>query len=360
MFRRIPSVLQLWLCLAGPVGVQAQQANSLPLQTSWNGVVSPIRAVGLNAPTRAGELDNSFTGLKPAWIITRELGSGADRRTQAQRDLAVADSFRLRLLISRSLHYNEQPESIGGTEEIRNARVASQWHPSDVLKFDGVFGFTQVGAAFGGGGQLVRLAVMPITQMQAHFTPRGDAVKVDFGFNRCLYDLRPRLAATPVLRNDFAIRPEIHLPSGWNVSGRAETAQAASAAGSYAHYDSEITVAHELGKSSELHSTFGSLRNVQPDSTASFPPAVVPNNVQNLAGGWTTDLSRQAFKLSLDFGAGVGHERNHGENFRPWGLSLEADSDLTWKFRSGHEMRASYEFYYDPSEPSSVVTISVR
>lgn len=87
--------------------------------------------------------------------------------------------------------------------------------------------------------------------------------------------------------------------------------------------------------------------------------------------GWTTDLDRKSLSLSLDFGAGAGHARAHGSNFGPWGLSLEAQSYLTWSLHSGRELRASYEFYYDQSNPAvaespsgawhmSVLTVSFR
>ncbi|MGH9643266.1 MAG: hypothetical protein ACRD3Q_12695, partial [Terriglobales bacterium] len=276
----------LWFCLAGSLPIHAQQ-NPVSLPMPWVGVPTAIHAASANSATRVAALKvepNSSASAKPPWQITRDLTSGINQRTQAQRDLAVGDSIRLGLLVGRSLRYNTLPESSGGVEQIRDARLISQWRPSEALKVDGVFGFSQVGVSIGAGGQAPRQAVMPIMQLQAHLTPRGDLVKIDLGFNRYVYDLTPQLVANPAIRNDFVIHPEIHLPSGWEVRALAEMAEATSAGGSNARYNSELTLAHDLGKASEIRADFGSLRNALAGNTAYYSPA----RVQNLAGGWTT------------------------------------------------------------------------
>jgi len=64
-----------------------------------------------------------------------------------------------------------------------------------------------------------------------------------------------------------------------------------------------------------------------------------------MQGGWTTDVDHKALSPSLDFSLGAGHAREHGLNtFGPWGLSLGAQSYVTWAVHGRHEVRASYEF----------------
>ena len=173
--------------------------------------------------------------------------------------------------------------------------------------------------------------------------------------------------ANRAVRNDFIVHPQISLPSGWRLRELAEIGPVTSTGQSNNRFNSELTVGHKLGKSSELYSTYTTLHYAQPTDAGYFSPDLV----QNMEGGWSTDLDRKSLSLSLDCGAGSGHAKNHGESFGPWGLSMHAASFLTWTSNSGQELRASYEFYYDQSNPGvaqsspgawhmTVLTVSFR
>ncbi len=94
--------------------------------------------------------------------------------------------------------------------------------------------------------------------------------------------------------------------------------------------------------------------------------------VQNMEGGWSTDLDRNALSLSLDLGLGAGHAKEHGmDTFGPWGLSGHTGAYLTWTVRDGADINASYEYEYDRLNPAvqpstsgawhmSIVTLSFR
>jgi len=272
-------------------------------------------------------------------------------------------------MLGQGFVYNTLPGSSGETEEMRDAGVTSHWHPNDALKFDGMVGVSQLGATVS-AGEPVRRALIPIANLQSHITPPGGILKLDLGFKRFIFDLSPQLVANRAVRNDFVLHPQISLSSGWRLRALAEMGPVTSTGESNARYNSEFTVGHKLGKASELYSTYSMLHYAQPSDAGYFSPDLV----QNMAGGWTTDLDRKSLSLSLDCGAGAGHARNHGDNFGPWGLSLQAQSYVTWTIHEGRELRASYEFYYDQSNPGvaasptsppgawhmSVVTISFR
>jgi hypothetical protein len=113
-------------------------------------------------------------------------------------------------------------------------------------------------------------------------------------------------------------------------------------------YNSESTVARQLGKNSELYTTLSMLHYREASDAGYFSPDLA----QNLEGGWSTDLDRKTFSLSLDFGMGSSREREHGSAFSPWGISGHAETDLTWRAGHGHELRASCEYYYDQSTPA--------
>jgi hypothetical protein len=153
--------------------------------------------------------------------------------------------------------------------------------------------------------------------------------------------------ANRVIRTQFVVHPEIALPSGWRLRALAEMGPMTRAGERNDRYNAEFTVGHKLGNKSELYSTYGTLHY----ATASDAGYFSPDLVQTIEGGWTTDVDRKAFSLSLDFGSGASHARQHADTFGPWGLSLSAQSYLTWKVRPTRELRASYEFYYDKSNP---------
>jgi hypothetical protein len=284
---------------------------------------------------------------------------------KVESDFAIGDRLRLGLLFGQGFIYNVLSKSNGNTEGVRDAGVTSQWHPNEVVKFDSMFGASQAGATVNSDGQTVGQSVIPITKVQVHLTPPGGIVKIDLAFKRFIFDLSPQLVANRTIRNDFVVHPEISLPSGWRLRALAEMGPVTRAKESNARYNSEFTVARKLGKESELYSTYSILHYAKASNAGYFSPDLV----QNIEGGWSTDIDRKALSLSLDFGLGAGHARGHGDTFGPWGLSAHAEPDLTWTVRRGYELHASYEFYYDQSNPGvetpssaawhmSVVTLS--
>ena len=195
---------------------------------------------------------------------------------------------------------------------------------------------------------MVPQAIIPITNVDATLTSACDVLKLDLGFKRFIFDWSPQLVANRVIRNDFVIHPQISLPSGWRFRELAEIGPVTSPGESNYRYNSEFTVAHKLAQHSELYLTFSSLHYAQASNAGYFPPDLA----QNLEGGWSTDLDRNALSLSLDFSLGAGHSREHGSTFGPWGVSGHAETDLTWQVRSSGELHASFEYDYDQSTPA--------
>lgn len=349
----------LWFSLAALLPVvtqveaqraQAPQVDPVVAQTPSGGAVPAMHALAANPSTSTEQPEgepNPAVAVEPAWVITRDSAGNVDQRIKVESDFAVGDHLRLGVMLGQGFVYNTLPNSSGDTETMRDAGLTSHWHPNEVLKLEGMFGVSQLGATVGAGEQPVRQALIPIANLQVHLTPPGGIVKVDLGFKRFIFDLSPQLVANRAERNDFVVHPQITLPSGWRLRALAEMGPVTSTGESNARYNSEFSVGHKLGKASELYSTYATLHFAQPSVAGYFSPDLV----QNMAGGWTTDLDRKALSLSLDFGAGAGHARNHGDNFGPWGLSLQAQSYLTWTVHAGREVRASYEFYYDQSNP---------
>jgi len=354
----------LVFCVAASLPIHAQQAGSAAREMFPDGAIPEIDAAPhTEEPERES---NPAAAMEPAWFLGRDSAGNVDQKIKLQSDFAVGDRVRLGLLLGQDFIYNSLPRSGFNTEDIRQAGVTSQWHPNDALKFEAMVGVSQL-AATAANDQPVRQAFIPTSKVQALFTPPGGIVKVDLEFKRFIFDLSPELVANRAVRNDFVVHPQVSLPSGWRFRELAEMGPATSTGESNARYNSEFTVGHKLGKGSELYSTYSTLHYAQASDAGYFSPDLV----QNIAGGWTTDLDRKSLSLSLDFGAGAGHARAHGSNFGPWGLSLEAQSYLTWSLHSGRELRASYEFYYDQSNPAvaesqsgawhmSVLTVSFR
>lgn len=361
-----------WFFLAASLPVFAQQMDSMPRPTSLDGAVPAIYPPPANPSPPAEEPEeepNPAAAVEPAWVTTRDSLGNVRQRIKMESDFALGDRVRLGLLFGQGFLYNTLPNSSGKTEEIRDVGITGQWHPNEVVKFEGMAGVSQAGATVDASEQPVRQAVIPITDVQAHLTSPGKIVKVDLGFKRFIFDLSPQLVANRAVRNDFVVHPEISLSSGWRLRALAEMGPVTSAGESNARYNSEFTVGRKLGKASELYSTYSMLHYAQPSDAGYFSPDLV----QNIQGGWSTDVDRKAFSLSLDFGLGAGHAKEHADTFGPWGLSLGAQSYLTWTVGGGREVRASYEFYYDQSNPAvessssssgawhmSVLTLSFR
>lgn len=336
--------------LAASLPIHAQQMSSVSPQALPPGAVPQSRVPPANPPTTAAESEeepNPVIAVEPSWVITHDSDGNVGQQIKVGSDFAVGDHTRLGLIFGQGFVYNTLPKSSADKESIRDAGLTGQWHPNEVLKFQGMVGVSQLGATDVAGERPVPPALIPITNLQFHITPPGEAVKVDLGFKRFLFDLSPELVANRVVRNDFIVHPQISLPSGWRLRELAEMGPVTSTGQSNARFNSEFTVGHKFGKSSELYSTYGTLHYAHPSEAGYFSPDLV----QNIEGGWSTDLERKSLSLSLDCGAGAGHARNHGESFGPWGLSMHAASFLTWTAHSGREVRASYEFYYDQSNP---------
>jgi hypothetical protein len=357
----------LWLLLGASLPVHAQQADLMPPQTSAAGGV-PAVLENPSQPADESEAEpNPAAAVEPAWVTTRDSLGNVRQRIKVQSDFALGDNARLGLLFGQGFINDSLPQSRGFTEEIRDIGVTGQWHPNKTLKFEGMVGISEAGATVDASGQPVRQAVIPITQVQASLASSGEIVKVDLGFERSFYDLSPRLVANRVIRNQFVVHPAITLPAGWRLRALAEMGPMTRAGESNARYNLEFTAARKLGKKSELYSTYGILHYAQASNAGYFSPDLV----ESMQGGWTGDVDRKALSLSLDFNLGAGHSKGHGDSFGPWGLSLGAQSYLTWTVHPGRELRASYEFYYDQFNPAvesspsaawhmSVLTISFR
>jgi hypothetical protein len=355
----LPAVWRVLLCLllAPALPLYAQRADSISPHIPSD-AVPEIQTLPAN-PSPSGdepeEESNPAAAVEPAWVTTRDSQGNVRQRIKVESDFAVGDEARLGLLFGQGFIRNTLPTSSGGTEAVRDVGVTGQWHPNDVVKFVGMFGVSQADATVDASGQPVRQAVIPITKVQVHLTLPGEIVKADLGFERSIYDLSPQLVANRVIRNQFVVHPEITLPAGWRLRALAEMGPMTRAGESNARYNSEFTVGRKLGEKSELYSTYGILHYAKASNAGYFSPDLV----ENLEGGWTTDIDHNALSLSLDFGLGAGHAREHGDTFGPWGLSAQAQSYLTWTVHPGHEVRASYEFYYDRSNPGVELSPSV-
>jgi hypothetical protein len=266
--------------------------------------------------------------------------------------LAVGSHGRLGLLFGQGFISNSM--SPAKPQEIRDAGLTWQWHPSQLLKLEGMLGVSQAGATINADEQPVGLALIPITKIQFHFTPAEKVFKLDLGFDRSIYDLSPQLVANRVVRNQCVVHPEFLLTNGWRVRALAEMGPMTRPGESNARYNSEFTVGHKVGRASELYSTYGLLHYAQASNAGYFSP----NLAHNLQGGWTSDIDRGAFSLSLDLGLGAGRAEQHGTGFGPWGVSGHAGSFLTWTIREGRELSASYEYYYDQSSPAVATSTS--
>jgi hypothetical protein len=330
------------------------QMHAQQLGSSGAPVLS-VDAVANSSTSDDTEKDsNPRVVAEPAWLITSDSAGNVDQRINLRSDFAVGEHVRLGLMLGQAFVYNTLANSPARTEQIHEAGVIGQWQPNQVFTFNGMVGVSQLNGTVTDGEQAVRQAVILVTNLQLHIAPSGGTVKLDAGFKRFIFDLSPELVANRAVRNDFILHPQIRLSSGWRVRGLAEIGPVTSAGESNARYNSEFTVGRKLGKASELYSTYGTLHYAKTSAAGYFSPDLV----QNIVSGWNTDVDRKSVSLSLDFAAGAGHAKNHGADYGPWGLSVQAQSYVTWTLDSGNEVRASYEFYYDQSNPA-IATESV-
>lgn len=340
-------VLDLLLCffVAASLPLGAQQAGPARVTPSSNGDTS-------NASTSTAESEkqsNPAVALKPEWVFSSDSSGNIRQFIRLGNDYAIGDHVRLGALYGQSFVYNVGSKSSPGTEqEIRDAGVIGEWHPNEVVKLEAMFGASETGATIDTGGQSVPTAIVPMGHAQATFTPAGDAFRLDVGFKRAIFDLSPQLVANRVVRNDFILHPQLGLSSGWRFRELAEIGPVTMPGESNYRYNSESTVARALGKNSELYTTLSLLHYGAASDAGYFSPDLA----QNLEGGWSTDIDRKAFSLSLDLGLGSSRERLHGNTFSSWGLSGHTETDLTWRAGHGRELHASCEYYYDQSTPA--------
>jgi hypothetical protein len=303
--------------------------------------------------------------LQPGWLFSTDSDGNIRNRLKLESSLAAGRHDSIGLLVGEGLISN--PASNGNTEKIRDAGLIGQWHLNQVLKVEGMFGVSLAGATTNSDGQQVEQAFIPITKLQAHFTPAEEALKLDLGFERSIYDLSPQLVANRVVRNQFVIRPQLVFTSGWRARALAEIGPMTRPDESNARYNSEFTIGHKVGKKSELYSTYGLLHYAHASDAGYFSP----NLVHNLQGGWSGDIDRGPFSLSLDLALGADRAEEHGSSFGPWGVSAGVGSYLTWTIGENNELNASYEYYYDQSSPAvqtsssgawhmSIVSLSFR
>lgn len=326
---------------------------SLPLsaQQAGPGQFTPASTAASNSSTSSAESakSNPAIALKPEWVFSSDSSGNIRQFIRLGNDYAIGGHARLGVLYGQAFVYNVGSQSsFGIQQEIRDAGVIGEWHPNEVVKFDGMFGVSETGATVDMGGQTVPTAITPISHVQATFTPFGDAFRLDLGFKRAIFDLSPQLVANRVARNDIILHPQLGLSSGWRFRELAEIGPVTMPGESNYRYNSESTVARALGKNSELYTTLSFLHYRAASDAGYFSPDLA----QNLEGGWSTDLERKAFTLSLDLGLGSSREREHGNAFGPWGISSHAETDLTWRAGHGRELRASCEYYYDQSTPA--------
>jgi hypothetical protein len=194
--------LSLCLLLIITLRLQAQQMGSSPEP------VLPVDAVSNSATSDDTEKDPNPTAIaEPAWLITRDSAGNVGQRISVRSDFAIGEQVRLGLMLGQGFVYNMLANSPARTEQIHDAGVIGQWHPNQIIKVDGMVGVSQLGDTVTDGGQSVRQAVIPVTNLQLHIAPSGETVKLDVGFKRFIFDLSPELIAHRTVRNDFLLHP---------------------------------------------------------------------------------------------------------------------------------------------------------
>jgi hypothetical protein len=336
--------LDLLLCffMAASLPLHAQQVPPEQIPTRSHVDVHPFPP-----SEESSEESNPAIALKPEWTFSSDSLGNIRQRIRVENDYAIGHTARLGVLYGQGFIYNVQSKSSGESENIRDVGVTGQWHPNEVVKLVGMFGVSQTGTSVDPAGQKVS-PIVPVSNVQATFTAAGDALRLDLGFKRSIFDLSPQLIANRVVRNDFILHPQVGLPTGWRFRELAELGPVTRPGESNYRYNSESTVARQLTKNSELYSTLSILHYAEASHAGYFSPELA----QDIEGGWSIDPDRKGLSLSLDFGLGASRAREYGNVFGAWGISAHTETDLTWKADHGRELRASYEYYYDQSTPA--------
>jgi hypothetical protein len=347
-----PTCRRLPLCLflgALSVSLDGQQVRSLPSQASSNSVVFQGQrgnADDSDADQPPKREVNPSMVLQPGWLFSTDSDSNIRQWLKMESSLAAGRHDRVGLLLGEGFISNSILK--GSPEEIRDAGLTGQWHPSRLLNLEGMIGVSQAGSTTRADGLPVGLAFIPIAKVQAHLTPATETFKLDLGFERSIFDLSSQLVANRVVRNQFVIHPELAFANGWRMRALAEMGPMTRPGKSNARYNSEFTIGHKVGNKSQLYSTYGLLHYAHAEDAGYFSPDLV----HNLQGGWTSDIDRGAFSLSLDLALGADRAKEHGTGFAPWGVSGGAGSFFTWTMGESRELDASYEYYYDKSSPA--------
>lgn len=337
----------LLACLATPVLLFAQEPDSTVKDAPRT---ASAKASSETAPET--ELDPQAT-LQPWSFLTLDSDGNVRQQYKMEGDHGVGHQVRIGLMLGQTLVHNVLISgSSGSSEQYADAGVTGHWHPNQVVKFEGMVGASRAPATVNANGQSVPAALIPITNLMAHLTPAGDSVVIDAGFNRAVYSLSPQLVANRIVRDKFVLHPQVGLPSGWRFRELFEAGPMTGPGERNARYNSEFTVARGLGKNSELYASFEYLHYAKATDSGYY----APDQEQAFEGGWSQDIKRTPFLVSLEFAAGTGHSKEHQDAFGPWGLSLRAQADFAWTVRHGRELHASYEYDYNQFNPATVTS----
>jgi hypothetical protein len=278
--------------------------------------------------------------------MMRDSDGNVRQQMKAESDTAVGHGIRLGLTFGWNFVYNTQAPELH-TEAYWDTGVTARWKANKTLQLDAMLGASRAAATTSFDGEPIPAATTT-AKLIAHLTPHGEDIVIDLGFNRQLFSLSPLILMNRVVRNDFVVRPQFALPSGWRVRGLAEVGPLRGTNDRNARYNSEFTVAHVLGKNSEVYSSCGILHYAQASEAGYYSP----NLVHTLEVGWSREIETRPLSLSFEIAAGTGHAQEHGQTFGPWGASLRVQSDLAWKIRPGGEVLASFEYDYNQFNPA--------
>jgi hypothetical protein len=298
------------------------------------------------------EMPSTPSMVQLFWTITRDSDGNIRRQYKLEGDIAVRGQARIGLAYDEMFVNNILGLALNGeTESYVSAAVTGQWQPNTAFKFDGSVGLARLGNTLDLAAVRVPHRLIPTANLLGHITAADEAVQVDFGFNRTVYDLSPQLIMNRVIRNEFVFRPGVALPSGWRFRLRSEMGSMTGDGEDNGRFNSEFTVARVLGKDTELYVTYGNLHYTK----ASDLGYSSPDRVETYEAGWTTDHNDKKKGVNLDFAIGAGHARDHDDRFGPWGISVRAQSEWAWKYRPGREVHASMEYDYNQFNPALLV-----
>lgn len=284
----------------------------------------------------------------PSGVISRDSDGNVRERVQMETEAGFGDHLRVGVLLGQRWIASAYPQFGIRTEKVRDVTGSFQWKPNNVLHLTGQGGMTQVLEGYWEDGDVNPEARIPVGRFQARITPPGGVFQVDLRFNRSLFDLSPLLVANRVIRNEVVVRPELTLPKGWRMRGLLEAGPMTGGGERNLRYATEYTLGHMLGEKSEIYGTYSTLRFGRPSEVGYY----APNLVEMIEGAWRTDIDREDFSVSLDFGVGRGRARDHGDTFGPWGQSLRAESYASFFVGEGRELRFSAEFYSNQFNPA--------